>query len=120
LETSKRWSSSVVKSLSDKIADVIDEEVDKIIQGAYEVAKKVLTENKPRLIHIAEKLIAQETLEGKELETIFSEPVSSTPSEATATPAPTPAKAKNKTKPVVEKAPTMPQLFPKQAPATSD
>jgi len=70
------------RDYGDKIADTIDEEVNKIIRDAYEVAKKVLTENKPRLIHIAERLIAQETLEGEGLEVLFNEPIPSPPPEA--------------------------------------
>ncbi|MDI6814866.1 MAG: cell division protein FtsH, partial [Dehalococcoidales bacterium] len=71
------------RDYSDKIAEQIDEEVHNIIQQAYEVAKRILTENKPRLIHITEKLIAQETLEGEELDALFSEPLPSPQSEAT-------------------------------------
>jgi cell division protease FtsH len=109
------------RDYSEKVAREIDAEVHKIIQQAHEVAQKILTENKPRLIHIAEKLIAQETLEGEELESVLSEPVPP-PSEATATPAPTPATTKAKTKPApkLKKAPTIPHPLPKQAPATPD
>ncbi len=112
------------RDYGDKIADLIDEEVNKIIQSASELASKVLTENKPKLIRIAEKLVVQETLEGEALELLFSEPVPSPSSEAVETPAPTPAtaktKTKTKTKPVGKKAPVMPQLLPKQTPATPD
>ncbi|MFC1953107.1 ATP-dependent zinc metalloprotease FtsH [Chloroflexota bacterium] len=62
------------KDYGDKIADVIDEEVDEIIQTAHETAKKILTDNKQRLIEIAEKLLAEETLEGENLDTIFGKP----------------------------------------------
>ncbi len=110
------------RDYGDKVADLIDEEVDKIIKNAYGVAKKVLTENKLKLKNIAEKLVAQETLEGETLELLFSEPALSPPSEVPATPAPPPVtpKTKTKTKPVAKKAPAMPQLLPKQAPATPD
>jgi len=107
------------RDYSEKVARQIDDEVHKIIQQAHEVAKGILTENKPRLVYMAAKLIAQETLEGEALESALSEPVPTTPPEVTTTPAPTPAVAKTKTKPVVKKAPTMP-LRPKQAPATPD
>jgi cell division protease FtsH len=110
------------RDYSDKVAEQIDDEVHKIIQKAHEVAKKILNENKPRLVYIAEKLVAQETLEGEELESALSKPVPTTPPRAKATTAPKPptATAKTKAKPVVKKAPNMPQLHPKQAPATSD
>jgi len=110
------------RDYSEKVARQIDDEVYEIIQQAHEVAKKILSENKPRLVYIAEKLVVKETLEGEALESALSEPVPTTPPEVTTTPAPTPAPAtaKTKTKPVVKKAPAMPRLHPKQAPATSD
>ena len=110
------------KDYGDKIADAIDEEVNKIIRNAHQVAKRILTENKPKLIQIAEKLIAQETLEGEALEALFNETAPKPAPEATVTPAPETVKAANKakTKPRAKKAKTMPQLLPKQAPATPD
>ena len=112
------------RDYSDKIAEQIDEEVQSIIQHGHGVANGILTENKPKLEHIAERLIAEETLEGKELEAVFSESVPSSLPETSTTPATTPAKAttktKAKTKPVSKKAPFVPQLFPKQTPATPD
>ena len=65
------------RDYSEKVAQQIDEEVFKIIRKAHEVAKRLLTENKARLVHIAEKLITQETIEGEELETLFNEPLPS-------------------------------------------
>ncbi|MDH5695469.1 MAG: ATP-dependent zinc metalloprotease FtsH [Dehalococcoidia bacterium] len=64
------------RDYSEKVAQQIDDEVHSIIQHAHEKAKKILTENKSRLIHLAEKLVAQETLEGAELEAAFEEPLS--------------------------------------------
>ncbi len=66
------------KDYGDKVADTIDEEVSNIIQQARETALKILTENKTKLVLLAEKLIAQETLEGEELETLFNEPLPET------------------------------------------
>ena len=110
------------KDYGDKIADAIDEEVNKIIRNAHQVAKRILTENKPKLIQIAEKLIAQETLEGEALEALFNETAPKPAPEATVTPAPETVKAANKakTKRRAKKAQAMPQLLPKQAPATPD
>ncbi len=110
------------RDYSEKVARQIDDEVYEIIQQAHEVAKKILSDNKPRLVYMAEKLLVRETLEGKELESALSEPVPTTPPEATAIPAPVPAtaKAKTKAKSVVKKVPAIPQLHPKQAPATTN
>ncbi len=111
------------RDYSEKVAREIDEEIHKIIMQAYEVAKKVLTENKKRLIYLAKKLIAQETLEGEELEALLSEPVPSrlpkVKTKVTPTPTPTPEETTVKTKSKAKKAPLVPELLPKQAPATS-
>jgi len=72
------------RDYSEKIARQIDEEVHKIIQQAHNVAKKILVENKPRLVYIVEKLIIKESLEGAELESAFSEPLPTPPPEAVA------------------------------------
>ena len=63
------------RDYGDKIANLIDDEVRNIIQTAHETAKKTLTENKARLKFIAEKLVVKETLEGEELEAVFSEAI---------------------------------------------
>ena len=108
------------RDYSEKIAQQIDDEVHGLIQRADDEAKRILTENKPRLIHIAEKLIAQETLEGEELDALFNEPIPSPVPEATATSTPKPVKAlpKTKAKSVPKKTRVSPQLLPKQAPAS--
>ncbi len=74
------------RDYSDKIAEQIDNEVYNIIQHAYETAKKILIENKPKLIQIAEKLITEETLEGEALDTLFKEPVPAPSTKTTSTP----------------------------------
>jgi cell division protease FtsH len=109
------------KDYGDKVADTIDEEVSKIIQSAHRVAKRILTENKLKLKHIAEELIAKETLEGDELEALFKESTSADVPEATATPVPIPAAAKveTKAKSVSRKTRISPRLLPKQAPAST-
>jgi len=104
------------RDYSEKVAQEIDEEVHSIIQHAYETAKRILTENKPKLVQISERLIAQETLEGEELDALFNESVPSPQPEAKVTPAPVPAEATTKAK--SKKAPIVPQPLPKQAPAT--
>ncbi len=64
------------KDYSEETAKKIDEEVYKIMEAAHQVAVRVLQENKPRLVHLAEKLLVKETLEGAELDTAFTEPIS--------------------------------------------
>jgi len=107
------------RDYSEKVAQQIDEEVQDILQHAHDQAKKILTENKPRLVHIAEKLIVQETMEGKELEATFTEPIG-TKAKAKAPPTPKPVAeaTKAQAKPAPKKAKVSPRLTPKQAPAS--
>jgi len=108
------------KDYGDKVADVIDEEVHNIIQQAYEVAKKVLTENKPKLVQLAETLIAQETLEGEELDALLTGAPPKPASKPKATSTRVPAKITAKPELVPERASPIPRPVPKQAPATPD
>ncbi|MFC2058857.1 ATP-dependent zinc metalloprotease FtsH [Chloroflexota bacterium] len=68
------------KDYGDKVADIIDEEIRKIVDEAYVVATDILTKNKDKLIQIAEELIIEETLEGEKLEVLFNAPVPAAPS----------------------------------------
>ena len=63
------------KDYGDKVANTIDDEVNRIIREAYTRAKTILTENKPKLVQIAQRLLVKETLEGDELDALFNEPV---------------------------------------------
>jgi cell division protease FtsH len=63
------------RDYSEKTALMIDSEVNKLITKAYDTAIRVLTDNKDRLIHLAQILIVKENLEGEALEAAFSEPV---------------------------------------------
>ncbi len=63
------------RDYSEEVARQIDEEVRNLIDSADETARKILKENRLRLIHLAEKLIVTETLEGKDLEIVFTEPI---------------------------------------------
>jgi cell division protease FtsH len=109
------------RDYSEKVAQQIDEEVHRIIQNAHDEAKRLLTKNKARLVHITKKIIAQETIEGEELERAFTEPLTAR------------GKAKDKAKDKVitaikesrtaakakpAKKAAAPQLIPKQAPAS--
>jgi cell division protease FtsH len=64
------------RDYSEETARQIDEEVRSIIESAHQVAKKLLEENRPRLVHLTRKLLTKETLEGPELEATFTEPLS--------------------------------------------
>jgi len=106
------------RDYGEKVAQEIDEEVQAIIQAAHDQARKILTKHKKRLAHLAEKLIAQETIEGDELEAAFTEPLG-TKVAAPAPPAPQAERvpAKEEAKPAPRKR-AAPQIVPKQAPAS--
>jgi len=107
------------RDYGDKIADAIDDEVNKIIRSAHRVASKILSENRPKLRQIAEALIVKETLEGDALEALFNEPVAEV-AEAAATPVPSSAEpaAKTRARPAAKKPKASPRFVPKQAPAS--
>jgi cell division protease FtsH len=65
------------RSYSEKVATEIDEEVHKLIQKAYTAARKILTDNKERLKLIADRLIAKETIDEPEFESLLKEPLPS-------------------------------------------
>ena len=81
------------KDYGDKVADSIDAEMKALVERAYAEAKDILTKNKAKLVQIAERLIAEETLEGDKLEALFNEPVpSATPDAGSADDEPDTAK----------------------------
>ncbi|MDD5127273.1 MAG: ATP-dependent zinc metalloprotease FtsH, partial [Dehalococcoidales bacterium] len=103
------------KDYGDKIANIIDDEINKLITDAREAAFKILTENKEKLKSLAEKLIAKETLEGPELEAAFGEvgaPKAPPPVKPTTTPAPVEPKVQTEPAETPKKAPTVPKLVP--------
>jgi cell division protease FtsH len=73
------------RNYSEKVAELIDEEVHNLISEAYETAKEILTENKARLKLVAEQLLAKETLEESEFEALLKQPL---PAEAEKEPVP--------------------------------
>jgi cell division protease FtsH len=61
------------RNYSDNVAMVIDEEVRAIIDHAYERATEVLKSHRARLDRLAEKLIAEETVDTEGFETLFAD-----------------------------------------------
>jgi cell division protease FtsH len=54
------------RDFSEEIAADIDKEVKKIVDDCYEVARKLLSENRDMLEYIAKKLLEEETIDEKE------------------------------------------------------
>ena len=59
------------RNYSDDVAKMIDDEVRAIIEHGYTRATQVLTEHKSRLLALADKLIAEESVEGEAFEKLF-------------------------------------------------
>ena len=61
------------RNYSDEIAKTIDEEVRAIIDKAFERATEVLTVHRDKLLALAEKLVAEETVDSEAFEALFSD-----------------------------------------------
>jgi len=59
------------RDYSEKTAQLIDEEVSKLVQNGYDKAEKILKKFNKYLDKIAQTLIKKETLERKEFEALF-------------------------------------------------
>lgn len=64
----------VEKDYSEKTAEEIDEEVQKILQSCLEKAKKVLNAKREQLEKVAKALMKKETLEKRQFEKLIKEP----------------------------------------------
>lgn len=62
---------SLTKPFSERTAQVIDEEVSKLVEMAYERAKTILTENKEKLVKLGDLLLEKEVIFREDLEHIF-------------------------------------------------
>lgn len=62
---------NLTKPYSEKTAEVIDAEVSKMIEQAYQEAVKILTEHKDGLTQLANRLVEREVIFGEDLEEIF-------------------------------------------------
>jgi cell division protease FtsH len=61
------------RNYSDDVARLIDEEVRAIIDRGYAKAMDVLTQHKDRLVQLAERLVAEETIEQDEFDKMFAD-----------------------------------------------
>ena len=59
------------RDYSEKTAETIDKEVNRLISEASQTAKELITKNRQTLDKIANELLAKETLEKKEFEALF-------------------------------------------------
>ncbi|MFQ3680301.1 MAG: cell division protein FtsH, partial [Pseudanabaenaceae cyanobacterium] len=61
------------RDFSEETAATIDEEVKKLVDHAYTVAKTLLTQNRSLLDRITQALIERETIDAEELQTLIEE-----------------------------------------------
>jgi len=89
------------RNYSEKVAEEIDEEVRRIIDGAYQTARRALSDNRGKLDQFAKRLIEEETIEGEALEALFNSPVEGEPSPTAGEPKPEvePKAAEKETRP---------------------
>jgi len=59
------------KPFSEKTAETIDKEISKLVESAYDRAKKLLTENKEKLEQLATVLLDREVIFSEDLESVF-------------------------------------------------
>ncbi|MGE5074029.1 MAG: cell division protein FtsH, partial [Anaerolineae bacterium] len=62
------------RDYSEAVAEKIDQEVRRIVEEAYAVAKKMLTQYRDKLDLVAKKLLEAETITREEFEAIFPPP----------------------------------------------
>jgi len=70
-DSTGRGEYSFGKPYSERTAQIIDEEISKVIEEAYVVAKNVLIENKDKLTTLAEELLEKEVIFNEDLVKIF-------------------------------------------------
>ena len=63
--------SQTTRNFSERTAQMIDEEIQRIVTENYNRAIAILTENKERLLLVADKLIEYETLNGEQIEELL-------------------------------------------------
>jgi cell division protease FtsH len=109
------------RDYSERFAMEIDQEVNRLIKDAYDTAKDILLKSKDRLKLLAERLIAEETLEGEELEELFTSGKTHARRRVKKTNIPEPVKPQPEAAPAGRKKKgPVPEFVPEQTPAPSD
>ncbi len=73
LQTEQSSSFVMMRDFSEKMAELVDDEIRSIVSDAHSRVKKILGENRTWLDRLAEKLLEKEVLEGDELEAFIKE-----------------------------------------------
>ncbi|TMG43121.1 MAG: ATP-dependent metallopeptidase FtsH/Yme1/Tma family protein [Chloroflexi bacterium] len=62
------------RNYSEEIAGEIDQEVHRLVDAGYQRARKILTERREKLVHLAEYLKQEETIEGWQMDAVINSP----------------------------------------------
>jgi cell division protease FtsH len=62
------------RNYSEEVAGEIDQEVHRLVDTAYQRAKKILTERREKLVQLAEYLKQEETIEGWQMDAVLNSP----------------------------------------------
>jgi cell division protease FtsH len=62
------------RNYSEEVAGEIDQEVHRLVDTAYQRARKILTERREKLVHLAEYLKQEETIEGWQMDAVINSP----------------------------------------------
>jgi cell division protease FtsH len=104
------------RDYSDKIAELIDDEVRRLIDEALSIAKKVLTQHRDRLEYIAKQLLVRETLDGEILLAVLDGKPVPKPRQKAKT---KPVKRATRTRAAVSRPKTTPPIEPESSPGTA-
>ena len=70
-EDSMRYGGNSNKEVSEKLAESVDKEVDKLLRESYKIAKTIITKHKKKLEILAKALIEYETITGDEIKDLI-------------------------------------------------
>ena len=62
------------RNYSEEVAGEIDQEVHRLVDAAYQRARRILTERKDKMVALAEYLKQEETIEGWQMDAILNSP----------------------------------------------
>ncbi len=67
------------RNYSEEVAGEIDQEVHRLVDAAYQRAKKILTERRDKLVQLADYLKREETIEGWQMDAVLNSPDGTVP-----------------------------------------
>ncbi|TMG35644.1 MAG: ATP-dependent zinc metalloprotease FtsH [Chloroflexi bacterium] len=76
------------RNYSEEVAGEIDQEVHRLVDTAYQRAKKILSERREKLVQLAEYLKQEETIEGWQMDAVLNSPDGKVPPREQAKPEP--------------------------------